>query len=151
MGLSYFFIPVLYLSRRNDQKTVFMKKGLTTSLLAALLGGIQMYWFFPGGLSCFDATSGIWDAIELLMTIQFLATLIIGLVFKERIRFYVFLAFLSSFWLCINKHEFTYRHACWSTYLEHEIWLYTLSRSILPMAVCLGVFILGYFLLPNHR
>ncbi len=62
-----------------------IKKSIVISLLAALLGAVQMYWFLPGGLSCFDVKSGIIEAIEILMPIQFIATMIICVVFQKEL------------------------------------------------------------------
>ena len=123
-----------------------MKKTPIISLFAGCLGAIQMYWFLPNGLSCFDVKSGVIEAIEILIPIQFIITSLICKLFQKRARFYVLLPFLCVFWFLINKHEFTYRHACWSTYFECEILFYTLYESIVPITVCLSVFSVGYLI-----
>ena len=120
-----------------------VKNGLFISLYAALLGAIQIYWFLPDGLSCIDAKSGLIDAIFFFITIQFILVLILFLVIKGKAKPYLIVSVIGVFWFLINKHEFTYRYACWSTFSESDILYYTIQKSLMPIIVCLIVFIIG--------
>jgi len=127
-----------------------MKFLVITAFWSCIMGAIQMYWFLPDGLSCIDAKSGVIEAIIKFMIIQFVAILGLQYVLKAK-AIYTIPVFLCVFWFFINKNEFTYRHACWSTFSNQEIIEATLIFSIVPMITCLVVFLLGYFLMAKWQ
>ncbi|MCG8894618.1 MFS transporter [Tenacibaculum finnmarkense] len=124
-----------------------IKKGALVGLLCAILGAIQMFWFLPNGQSCLDARSGLLDAIFVFMSLQFFLVVIIYVIIRTRLRFYILIALLCTFWFFVNKNEFTYRLACWSTYTTSDILYYTFQKSIIPIATCISIFIVGYLYL----
>jgi ABC-type uncharacterized transport system permease subunit len=128
-----------------------LKKAFLISLYASVLGGIQIYWFLPEGLSCLDLKSSAVDAIFNFVPIQFIIITIIFMLTKKRMRFYsiiiIIIIIICFFWFFVNKYEFTHRHACWSTFSESSILLSTFIKSLKPIITCLVIFIVGYLLL----
>ncbi|WP_075602979.1 hypothetical protein [Saccharicrinis aurantiacus] len=122
-----------------------IKSALTISLLCAIFGALQMYWFLPDGLSCIDAKSGVVEAIFKFMGIQFLVVFFIQLILKSSFKLYVIAVSLCFFWFFINKNEFTYRYACWSTFSSSDILYYSFKNSIAPIITCLTVLILSIY------
>ena len=121
-----------------------IKKVLIIGLLCTIIGSIQMYWFLPEGVSCFNPNEGLFDAVLKFMILQLIFVISIFLFVKEKFSRYMIPVFLCLFWFFINKHEFTYRHACWSTYLQSEIWLITFRKSLIPIITCLLAFTFPY-------
>ncbi len=127
-----------------------IKISLLISLISAIIGSIQMYWFLPDGLSCIDAKSGVIDTILKFIPIQFILVFFIQVISKHNLKIYVISLFLSLFWFFVNKNDFTYRHACWSTYSKESIVNATLFFSLIPIITCLILFIIFWVLL-NRR
>jgi len=121
------------------------------SFVISVLGSFQMYWFLPSGISCLNPNESILDAIFIFMPFQFIVVSILLIFTKNRIQFYSLMSFLFVFWFLINMHEFTYRHACWSTFSNTEIVYYTIYYSLIPIPLCLSVFGLGYYLLTKNN
>lgn len=122
-----------------------IKNALIISLLCAIFGALQMYWFLPNGLSCIDAKSGIIEAIFKFMGIQFLVIFFIQLILKSSFKLYMIAVSLCFFWFFINKNEFTYRYACWSTFSSSDILYYSFKNSTVPIITCLTILILSVY------
>ena len=122
-----------------------IKNKLIISLLCAIIGALQMYWFLPNGLSCDDAKSGVLEAIFKFMSIQFLIVFLIQIMLRLSFSLYTTIGFLCVYWFYINKNEFTLRYACWSTYSSSDILYYSFNKSIIPMITCLSVLIIGAY------
>ncbi len=122
-----------------------IKDTFVINLYASVLGGIQIYWFLPEGLSCLDLKSSALDAVFNFVPIQFIIGIIICMLTKKRIRFYSMTVFLCLFWFFVNKYEFTYRYACWSTFSEPSILMSTFIKSFVPIITCLTIFVTVYY------
>lgn len=129
-----------------------IKKPIIISLLCAIIGSFEMYWFLPNGLSCIDAKSGVIEAILKFMSIQLLIVFLIQIILKFNISLYTTVIYLSIYWFLINKNEFTYRYACWSTFSNSDILYYSFNKSIIPMSTCLSIVIMGaYFYYSKNK
>ncbi|OEK09806.1 hypothetical protein A8C32_09855 [Flavivirga aquatica] len=124
-----------------------MKIKIIILLLTILTTSIQYYWFLPHGRFCSDPIdNNIWLPLLFILFLIFIGTTLIIMFSKKKLLIKLSL-FLTLFWLFFNYQSFNDRVSCWSTYLFYEEISEVLSLSLIPIGICLTIFILGYFFL----
>ncbi len=128
-----------------------MKKKYTVLLFTVLTTVVQYYWFLPNGKSCADPLEdNTWLPLLFMLFLMLIGAVLIITFSKKKVLVKLSI-FLTSFWLFSNYQSFNDRVSCWSTYLFNEEIIAVFSLSIIPIATCLAVFIIGNLFLEKLK
>ena len=128
-----------------------MKKKYYILLIVTLTTIVQYYWFLPEGKSCSDPLEdNTWLSLLLMLFLILIGAALITRFSKKHLLVKLSI-FLSYLWFFSNYQSFNDRVSCWSTYLFFEEINEVLFLSILPIFICLIIFIAGYFFLDKLK